>query len=401
MIVAVDEHCLGKLGDTACQPKDVELAKALDELLLPPRSDTELLDRQDAIRARLERRDGELSRPRLFRLSHAGSFTFRLSICNYRNTINRYVQHISGDTRLLRYFLVAAEELHFGRAADRLHIAQPSLSRGIRSLEEALGVDLFVRIGRSVRLTRAGEVLANTAPRALEELSRVLEECRAAGLGQQGHLSVSFLPSARLLVMDAVQRYRQQHGAIHLALDEALDEHQLAGLLAGRSDVAIVRDRREQPNLSFQRLIDAGLCVALPASHPLAHEPALSYADLAKEDFVLWPRHESPDGFDRVIAGCRYAGFEPRVAAETSGAQMVAALVAAGVGVSILASGLRDVILQSGVVLVPLREERDTLYVAWRAGDLSTLTNHFTQTLLEAAMDQERAEQRAAAPAPA
>jgi len=303
------------------------------------------------------------------------------------------VQHISGDTRLLRYFLVAAEELHFGRAADRLHIAQPSLSRGIRSLEEALGVDLFVRIGRSVRLTRAGEVLSKTAPGALEELSRVLEECRAAGLGQQGHLSVSFLPSARLLVMEAVQRYRQRHGAIHLALDEALDEHQLAGLLAGRTDVAIVRDRREQPSLAFERLIDAGLCVAIPESHPLADQPSLSYADLAEEDFVLWPRHESPDGFDRVIAGCRYAGFEPRVAAETSGAQMVAALVAAGVGVSILASGLREVILQPGVALVPLRDERDTLYVAWRAGDRSKLRHHFVHTLLGAAAEQERTDQ--------
>jgi DNA-binding transcriptional LysR family regulator len=290
------------------------------------------------------------------------------------------VQHISGDTRLLRYFLVAAEELHFGRAAERLHIAQPSLSRGIRSLEEALGVKLFVRVGRSVRLTRAGEVLQRSAPQALGELSRIFEECRAAGLGQKGHLSISFLPSARVLVLEAVERYRRRHGAIHLALDEALDEHQLAGLMAGRIDIAVVRDRRERPSLSFQRLIDAGLCVALPRSHPLATNRELSYADLASEDFVLWPRHESPDGFDRVIAGCRHAGFEPHVAAETSGAQMVAALVAAGVGVSVLGSGLGGII-QPGVAFVPLRDERDTLYVGWRARDKSTLRSGFVEAL--------------------
>jgi len=290
------------------------------------------------------------------------------------------VQHISGDTRLLRYFLVAAEELHFGRAAERLHIAQPSLSRGIHSLEEALGVELFVRVGRSVRLTRAGEVLQRSAPQALEELSRIFEECRAAGLGQLGHLSVSFLPSARVLVLEAVEHYRRRHGAIHLALDEALDEHQLADLAAGRIDIAVVRDRRQRPSLSFQRLIDARLCVALPLSHPLARSSELSYADLSSEDFVLWPRHESPDGFDRVIAGCRHAGFEPNVAAETSGAQMVAALVAAGLGVSVLGSGLGGIV-QPGVAFVPLRDERDTLYVGWRTRDKTSLRIAFVEML--------------------
>ena len=303
------------------------------------------------------------------------------------------MQHISGDTRLLRYFLVAAEELHFGRAAGRLHIAQPSLSRGIRGLEDALGVQLFVRVGRSVRLTRAGEVLQGSAPRALEELSRILEECRTAGLGQNDHLSVSFLPSARLLVLEAVDHYRRRHGAIHLALDEALDEHQLAGLVAGRIDVAVVRDRRERPSLSFQRLIDAGLCVALPPSHPLATRGELSYADLASEDFVLWPRHESPEGFDRVIAGCRHAGFEPHVAAETSGAQMVAALVAAGVGVSVLGSGLGGII-QPGVAFVPLRDERDTLYVGWRTRDKTTSRRDFVEVLSAVAARRQTADRQ-------
>lgn len=303
------------------------------------------------------------------------------------------MQHINGDTRLLRYFLVAAEELHFGRAAERLHIAQPSLSRGIHGLEEALGVDLFVRVGRSVRLTRAGEVLQQSAPQALEELSRILEECRAAGLGQLGHLSVSFLPSARVLVLEAVEHYRRHHGAIHLALDEALDEHQLADLIAGRVDIAVVRDRRQRPSLSFERLIDAGLCVALPLSHSLATKSELSYADLASEDFVLWPRHESPEGFDRVIAGCRHAGFEPHVAAETSGAQMVAALVAAGVGVSVLGSGLGG-ISQPGVTFIPLRDERDTLYVGWRTGDKTTLRRAFVEVLSAIAARHQSADAR-------
>ena len=297
-------------------------------------------------------------------------------------TIDPYVERMDPDTRLLRYFLAVAQDLHFGRAAERLHVSQPSVSRGVRALEEMLGILLFVRAGRTVRLTRAGEVLLEQAPRALEGVVRALEMSRAAAQGQEGNLSVAFLPSARPLVLAAVRRYHERFTAVHLSLEEGLDEFQYKGLETGRFDLAIVRGYRPLPQLVIENLVDANLCVALPATHRLAEEDDLAYEDLAAEDFVLWPRLASPDGFDRIVAGCRRAGYEPRVAAETSNAQTVLALVAAGVGVSILGSTLGG-LEHLSVTFVPLRDEIDRLYLVRRADDDSSVSRDFVTILLE------------------
>jgi DNA-binding transcriptional LysR family regulator len=289
------------------------------------------------------------------------------------------VQRIDGDVRLLLYFLAVAEELHFGRAARKLHVSQPAVSRGVAKLETMLSVDLFVRSGRSVRLSEAGELLYARVPKALENLTQALEDTRAFGLGEGGHLAVSFLPSARFLVMPAVKRFRERFPAIQLALHEALDERQFNELSAGRTDLGIVRSQRAGDNLVFKRLVNAQLCVALPRDHHLAREHELTYGQLADEPFVLWPRSDSPEGFDHVLAGCHRAGFEPRIAAETSEAQTVAALIAAGVGVSILGSSLRFVI-DSSIEFVPLRDEYDTLYVVCRPEE-QRVRQHFVDVL--------------------
>jgi len=292
------------------------------------------------------------------------------------------VPRIGPDTTLLRYFLAVAEELHFGHAAIKLHVSQPTVSRGVQSLEHSLGVALFTRTGRRVRLTPAGQILKDSAPQAIEALADALAEARAAGLGQRGHLSVSFLPSARFVVLPAVQKFRSQFDAVHLSLHEALDEQQFADLAAGQVDLGVVRGHRPHRDLVFENLIDAQLCVALPPAHRLAPALELGYEDLAEEDFVLWPRRDSPEGFDHVIEGCRRAGFEPRVAAETSEAQTVVGLVAAGVGVSILGSSLRDIAGPS-VAFVPLRNEHDRLYLVWRADDHSVVRRGFANILVD------------------
>ena len=142
-----------------------------------------------------------------------------------------------------------------------------------------------------------------------------------------------------------------------------------------------MRGRRSYGNLVFRALVNAELCVALPPTHRLASVRELGYEDLADEQFVLWPREDSPEGYDHVIEACRAAGFAPEIAAETSEAQTVLALVAAGVGVSILGSSLRETI-GSGVAFVSLRDEHDTLYLVWRADDQSTVHREFSNILL-------------------
>jgi DNA-binding transcriptional LysR family regulator len=292
------------------------------------------------------------------------------------------VERIDPDPRLLRYFLAVAQDLHFGRAATRLHVSQPSVSRGVRSLEEILGTPLFVRAGRSVRLTRAGAVLLEQAPKALEGVVRALEISRAAAQGHAGTLSVSFLPSARPLVLAAVRRYHERFAAVHLTLEEGLDEFQYTGLETGRFDLGIVRGYRPLPQLVLETLVDSLLCVALPVRHWLADAAELGYEDLSDEEFVLWPRAGSPDGYDRIVAGCRRAGYEPRVAAETSNAQTVLALVEAGVGISILGSTLGG-LEHPSVRFVPLRDELDRLYVVRRVDDEPSVCRDFVTILLE------------------
>jgi len=270
------------------------------------------------------------------------------------------VQRIDANPRLIEYFLAVAEDLHFGRAAERLHVSQPAVSRGVQHLEASMGVALFVRTGRTVHLTTAGQALRESAPEALRGLARALAEARAVGLGERQQLSVSYLPSARFVVLPAVQAFQRQYTTVRLAIHEALDGQQFADLAARRTDLGVVRGRRTRDNLVFHDLVSAELCVALPPTHHLATVDGLGYEDLADEQFVLWPRDDSPEGYDHVIASCRAAGFTPRIAAETSEAQTVLALVAAGVGVSIVGSSLRET-AGSGVAFVSLRDEHDTL----------------------------------------
>jgi DNA-binding transcriptional LysR family regulator len=297
--------------------------------------------------------------------------------------IDRYVERIGANARLIEYFLVVAEELHFGRAAGRLHVSQPAVSRAVQQLEALLGVALFVRAGRTVYLTDAGKDLRANAPEGLESLSRALESARAAGTGQLDHLSLTFLPSARNLVLPAVQRFRERFSTVRLAVHEALDQQQFSDLAAGRSDLGVVRGHREDPDLVFINLVDAELCAAVPTPHPCAGASAITYADLAADPFVLWPRDDSPDGYDLVIGACRRAGFSPRIVAETSEAQTVLSLVAAGVGVSILGSSLRET-APEGVNFVPLLNEHDTLYLVWRAHDASEARREFSEILVHA-----------------
>jgi DNA-binding transcriptional LysR family regulator len=275
------------------------------------------------------------------------------------------------DLRLLRYFLAVADELHFGRAAQRLHIAQPSLSRAIADLEAMLGVQLFVRTKRSVRLTDAGRTLLEQGPRALVEVQQVFEQARRVGRGEVGQLRLGFLPSATAQLLPAIVRaHRAAFPAVRLHLSEMLDQPQLEALAQRHLDLALLRTVRDDPTLVFEPLLGEPLSVAVAHDHPLARRDSISYADLEGEPFVLWPRATAPETFDGVIQACRAAGFSPHVVQEATFASTILGLVAAGVGVSVLASSYAA---RSGddVVFVPIADSETTLYLAWRGDDPS------------------------------
>ncbi len=281
------------------------------------------------------------------------------------------------ELRLLRAFEAVAEDLHFGRAARRLHVSQPSLSRAVRDLERELGVPVFARTSREVRLTEAGAALQEALPLLFGEYARALERARRAGRGEAGELRVVFLASATNLVLPAVVRaFRGSYPGVVLTLEEALDDVALEGVVARRFDVAVVRTRRRDPVLAFARLSREPLCVVVPADHRLATRRRVRFDDLRGEDFVLWPRAEAPESFDSIVEDCRRAGFGPRIAQEASGAYTILALVAAGVGVSVLA-GSYGALRGRDVVFVPLAGRHTALYAAWRTDDDSAARRNF------------------------
>jgi DNA-binding transcriptional LysR family regulator len=278
---------------------------------------------------------------------------------------------ITPELRLLRYFVAVAEELHFGRAATRLHITQPSLSRAVRELERELGADLLTRTKRSVRLTEAGRALLQEAPRALEEVERACELARGAARGEAGQLRLGFLPSANVSLVPAlVRESRKASPHLLLRLHELFDDQQLAALSERRLDLGILRAPRPDDELVFEPLLREHLSLAVARDHRLASRRRVSYSDLRHEGLIIWPRSMAAQTYDSVIEACRTAGFSPHVVQEADSSQTIIGLVAAGVGVAVLASSYSA---RSGedVVFLPIAGSESTLHLAWRSDDAS------------------------------
>jgi DNA-binding transcriptional LysR family regulator len=285
--------------------------------------------------------------------------------------------------RTLRYFTAVAEELHFGRAAAKLHISQPSLSRAVRELESSLGVDLFVRTKRSVRLTEAGRTLLDEAPEAISGVERCLAHAQSVGRGELGTLTVGFLPSVTALLLPrAVAAFRAAFPEVHLELRELLDDPLLSGLETGALDISILRTRRGEPDLTFELLFEDSIYAVLPLDHPLVGRETLSFADLRDESFVLWPRAQSREGYDKVIEGCRAAGYEPRIVQECALPNTTLGLVAAGTGVSVLSSLFES--FRNDVAFVPIDHLASTVHIAWRTSERSVARDRFIELVRRA-----------------
>ncbi|HTN51120.1 MAG TPA: LysR substrate-binding domain-containing protein [Anaeromyxobacter sp.] len=249
------------------------------------------------------------------------------------------------ELRHLRYFLAVAEELHFGRAAARLHIAQPPLSQQIQQLERELGYALFLRTQRRVRLTEAGAAFRAEARSILERLEQAAAAAGRVARGEAGSLAVGFVASATFALLPRLyRRFRERQPGVALSLEELSTAEQVEALRAGRIQVGLARPPVGDDSLEAEPLADEPLVAALPARHPLARRGALPLRALADEPFVLFPRHPRPGWIDVVREACRSAGFRPAVAQEVLELSTAVTLVAAGIGVTLVpasAQGLR------------------------------------------------------------
>ncbi len=283
------------------------------------------------------------------------------------------------DARLWRSFATVAEELHYGRAADRLRITQPALSRQIRDLERALGVTLFDRTSRRVALSQAGRAVLGQARRALTESDRAIRLARLAAHGDWGELTISVLPAVALALLPKIIRaYRDAHPAIEVTIGESFDDEQLTALAGGRIDAGFLRAAEAPPGIRLQTLLTEPVLAALPADHRLARHDRLALSELAGEPFVFFPRHRSALAYDEFIASCRVAGFSPAIVQEASGISALG-LVAAGLGVTVVAASYQALSL-AGVRYVPVVGHQLALQVAWAADNTNTALPGFLDT---------------------
>lgn len=258
------------------------------------------------------------------------------------------------DLHLLRLFVVVAEELHFGRAARRLRIAQPALSQQVRKLETLLGYRLFDRTSRRVALSAAGAALLQSARRIFAELERGVETAGAIAQGRAGVLDVGYIVPAMLaLLPDLIRRFRAETPAVTLRLHEMSSAAQVEALGTGRLDAAFVSGPCGDPSLRQQLAWREPAVAVLPADHALAGRAEIALAELAAEEFVSFPRHQAPGLYDRWLLACLSAGFSPRVVQEAQSWHMIATLAAAGLGVAVAPASVR-VLNVAGVRCIPV-----------------------------------------------
>lgn len=240
------------------------------------------------------------------------------------------------ELRHLRYYVAVAEELHFGRAARRLHLSQPPLSQQIQQLERILGYPLLVRTSRAVRLTNAGEVFLDRARRTLRTVREDVEEARRLGRGEAGTLRVGFISSAMLTALPALLgEYRRRFPQVNLQLQEAHSSQLSGALRDGTIDAAILRDGDPADGIRFEVLSSEPYIAVLPADHPLATRQRLSTGALRQEKFVSPPSAAGRRATAKPFALCQAHGFEPQVVQEAPQWLTILRLVGAGLGVTI------------------------------------------------------------------
>jgi len=255
--------------------------------------------------------------------------------------------------RELECFLAVAEELSFTRAARRLRLAQPPLSRHVRNLEEKLGAPLFDRSNRRVALTAAGRAFREEARDILVRVSRAGESARRAARGENERLRVGFVSAVLSPELVGIfSGFRRAHPEIQLGLHDRLPAEQVQALEREELDVGFVgiAPERLPPNLEVTPWRDEPLMAFVPPDHPLAEAKGVALAELADEPFVMISAEAAPAFTSHLHALCREAGFRPRVVQEASRAQAVAAMTVAGSGVSVLPASLHR-ITQNGVAL--------------------------------------------------
>jgi DNA-binding transcriptional LysR family regulator len=284
------------------------------------------------------------------------------------------------DLRLVEYFVAVAEELHFGRAAARLHIAQPSLSQQIRRLEAQLGVTLLKRNSRHVELTEAGQALLREGRKTLSQAARTISAARAAGAPT---LTVGFYGSAAsALLPDVLCAFGDGQPSIAVTIRE-LQLGSIDAILAGEVDVAFTRLQPGQTELEVEVLAQEPRLVALPDAHPLAARESVMFAELVEESFITNPvERDEGSRPARWLAEQHRRGLPGRVAGQSAGIVEILTLVAANRGVCLVPATVAHHYPRDNIVYVPVKDaDPAVVSLARRPGVVSSALASFIETV--------------------
>ena len=265
------------------------------------------------------------------------------------------------ELRHLRYFLALADELHFGRAAQRLAISQPPLTVAIQQLEAEVGAPLFLRNSRGVQLTAAGQTLVPAAQAAIDGAAQALHAARDAASGQVGRLSIGFAGTMLYRGLpQMLRRFQAEHARLQLTLRELSSSEQLVELQHARLDAGFAHVAHAPAGLAAQLVSSQPFVACVPAVHALARKRTLPLDALAPEPLALVSRSVSPDYHARIVAACQAAGFTPQPLHEMQHWLSVVSLVSQGLAVALVPAALQQAQL-AGAAFVPVKDPHGTL----------------------------------------
>jgi DNA-binding transcriptional LysR family regulator len=249
------------------------------------------------------------------------------------------------SSRALAQFIVLAEELHFGKAADRLHISQPPLSQAIMRLEQTVGVELLLRDSRSVSLTDAGRVFLVEARRLLEQHELAIAHTRQACIGMTGRISLGFVGSVSYgLLPELLSMFRRKYPDIAFDLRELPSSEQLTAFRAQQIEIGIVRlPLSNASDLEMKVIKRERMIAVLPLGHPLAKKRIIELRSLANETFMMFPPHLVLSLHAKTMMACHAAGFSPRTGLEAWQMSTMVSLIAAQMGIALLPAQVKHI----------------------------------------------------------
>jgi DNA-binding transcriptional LysR family regulator len=293
------------------------------------------------------------------------------------------------ELRHLRYFIAAAETENITRAALKLHVSQPALSRQVRDLEDELGFLLLERSAKSVRLTEAGRVFLTEARAVIQRVADGVQAARAVATGRGGEIHVGYAPSLTARILPPTLRaFQAALPGVRVKLHDLATEEMLSGLRAGRLQLSFLvkPDRGRLRGLRFEELARDSVRLALSPRHPLAQRRRVTLAEVANEPLIIYSREEYPEHYESVIALLATVKANPRVAEEHESVISLIAAVEAGTGVALVSESL-SCIAGPRLKLTPLSPDPAPLVVgaAWSKQGLTSPANRFLEAAKEVA----------------